>query len=134
MIKKINIEEALNIRHKVMWPEKPLEYVKLPDDDKGEHFGYYVNTKLVSVISVFLSKDKAQFRKFATVNEYQGKGYGSALLTHVFKYLKEKDIKYIFCNARKNKISFYKKFDMKETGEPFEKGGKEYIKMEFFVN
>ena len=133
MIKKINIEAVLNIRHTVMWPEKPIDYVMLPDDDKGEHFGYYIDNKLVSVVSLFITKDRAQFRKFATLNDEQGKGYGSILLTYIFEYLKEKNIKYIFCNARKNKISFYKKFGLKETGETFKKGDKEYIKMEFFI-
>lgn len=133
MIKRIDIKEVLNIRHKVMWPEKPLNYVMLPNDGTGEHFGYYKNDQLISIISIFIDKDKAQFRKFATLNEEQGKGYGSILLTFIFEYLKEKNISYVFCNARKNKISFYKKFGMKETEETFEKGGKNYIKMEFFL-
>jgi hypothetical protein len=44
------------------------------------------------------------------------------------------DIKIIWCNARKNKIDFYRKFGMKETPMQFLKEGKEYVIMEKLIN
>ena len=34
-ILKIQPEETLDIRHKVMWPNKSIDYVRLPNDDKA---------------------------------------------------------------------------------------------------
>ena len=80
---EITAEETIFIRHKAMWPNKPIDYVRLANDDEGKHFGLYVDTKLISVISLFISKNEAQFRKFATLTEYQGKGYGTMLLKEI---------------------------------------------------
>jgi len=127
MIQKITCQETYDIRHKVMWPDKPLEYIKLKDDPKGIHYGYFIEDKLVSVISVFITDNTAQFRKFATLEAYQGKGYGSKLLTHVLDSITSLD--YIWCNARLEKTGFYEAFGMFKTDETFEKGGIDYIIM-----
>ena len=42
-IKPITTSETLPIRHKVMWPDKPFDYVKLPKDEMARHFGLFVN-------------------------------------------------------------------------------------------
>ncbi|WP_440897062.1 hypothetical protein ACS127_03495 [Amphibacillus sp. Q70] len=39
-------------------------------------------------------------------------------------------MKRIWCNARKSKVNFYKKFGLQETNFEFIKGGKPYIIME----
>lgn len=59
VIQKINKEVAWKIRHEVMWPTEDLDYVKLKDDDLGIHYGVIVEAELVSVISLFINKDKA---------------------------------------------------------------------------
>ena len=74
---------------------------------------------------------EAQFRKLATEVEHQGKGYGSALLKHIFLYAYEKQIKRLWCNARRDKTSFYTKFGMQTIDKTFIKGGVEYIIMEY---
>lgn len=129
-ITKINKEEAWEIRHIVMWPEKDFDYIKLEDDDNGIHFGLYKEKKLISVISLFINEQEAQFRKFATLLEEQGKGYGSALLHCCLKEAKKLGVKRIWCNARENKTDFYKKFGLEETTFSFTKGGKSYVIME----
>lgn len=65
-IKKIKAEQTWEIRHKVMWPNKPLAYVKISNDLEGLHYGLFVADKLVSVVSLFIKGEVAQFRKFAT--------------------------------------------------------------------
>lgn len=39
-IRKIHFESTLDLRHKVMWPDEKLEYVKLPNDSDGIHYGF----------------------------------------------------------------------------------------------
>ncbi len=129
-IKIIKASDTLDIRHKVMWPNKPKSYVELPNDANGTHFGLFINKKLISVISLFTENNSIQFRKFATLNEYQGNGYGSQLLTHIIEYSKKQNTHKIWCNARIDKTSYYHKFGLKETNKTFEKRGIQYVIME----
>lgn len=129
-IKKINAATTLPIRHKVMWPDMPLEYVKLPNDEKGSHFGLFVAEKLIAVISLFEQDTAVQFRKFATVSEFQGKGFGSKLLAYIIGIVKKENHKMIWCNARLDKVGFYHQFGLKETKKHFTKGGITYVVME----
>ena len=129
-IVQITSEETLSIRHKVMWPNKPIDYVQLPNDFEGRHFGYFKNDILISVISLFVENNEAQFRKFATLKEFQGKGFGSELLNELMRISAKEQLSKIWCNARINKIDYYSKFGMKETNNQFIKGGISYVIME----
>ena len=113
-----------------MWPDKDLEFVKVPEDEYGLHLGLKSEGQLISVISIFIDNEVAQFRKFATLDQFQGQGYGSILLNYVFDLLKSKKLSKIICNARKDKVAFYQKFGMKETNITFEKAGISFVVME----
>lgn len=127
---KIEASETWELRHRVMWSNKPLEYVKLPEDEKGIHFGLKKDEKLISVVSLFIENNQAQFRKFACEISEQNKGYGSKLLRYMFEQISNYEINRVWCNARINKTSYYKKFRMKETNQTFTKGGIDYVIME----
>ncbi|WP_234387179.1 GNAT family N-acetyltransferase [Aquimarina sp. Aq78] len=129
-IKQITSSETLPIRHKVMWPNKPIEYVELPNDENARHFGLFVNGEITSIISLFVENNEAQFRKFATLIEFQGLGYGTILLKNIIDLIEKEGIKKLWCNARVEKSKFYERFDLKPTDKKFEKGGIEYIIME----
>jgi len=129
-IKEIKPSETLEIRQRILWPGKTLEFVKSPNDDEGFHFGLFIANEMVSIISLFYNDKEAQFRKFATLTEHQGKGYGTTLFKYIIKLVQEKEIRRLWCNARGNKTEFYKKFGFNETGEKFEKEGVEFIIME----
>lgn len=127
MIKEINYKTTYPIRHAVMWPDKPMAYIELKDDPTGFHYGYFHEGILVAVISIFIKDNKAQFRKFATLVNYQRKGIGRKLLNYALESLK--DVETIWCNARLEKTSYYESFNMKKTDQIFEKGGKSYVIM-----
>jgi len=132
-IKEITSEETLKIRQEVMWPEKSLEFVKVDGDEKGTHYGLFEDTKLICVISMFYRDKEVQFRKFATLTTEQGKGYGTKLLKFVFNEAFKKGVQRIWCNARTNKVDFYKSFGMKETNKVFSKNGIKYVIMEIKI-
>lgn len=114
-----------------MWPDKPLDFVILNNDNEALHYGLLKGINIISVVSVFIDDNSAQFRKFATQISEQGKGYGSILLNHIMTTIpNENDIDKIWCNARVDKTSFYKKFGMKETDKTFVKSGINYVIME----
>lgn len=117
-----------------MWPDKSLDHVKLPNDKHGIHYGLFSDDKMTSIVSAFITDNEAQFRKFATLNDEQGKGYGSKLLNHLFHELAKLEITKIWCNARTDKTRFYERFGMIETKRRFDKGGISYVIMEKSVS
>ena len=129
-IKKISHQETLIIRHKAMWPNRAIDYVRLPNDEKGRHFGLFIKGKLISVISIFRKNKDIQFRKFATLKEFQGQGYGTKLLQFLLHLIEEERHEKIWCNARINRANFYEKFGLQETNKRFEKDGIRYVIME----
>jgi len=130
IIKEIDASKTWDLRHRVMWPDKPVEYVKLEEDKDGVHFGLFEDGQLRSIVSLFVFGQEAQFRKFATDNLMQGRGYGSKLLEHLMGVVQQQNIVRVWCNARLDKVPFYKRFGMVEVGEEFIKGGINYVKMQ----
>ncbi|PTS94877.1 N-acetyltransferase [Pedobacter sp. HMWF019] len=132
---KIQIEQiqpslTWRIRHEAMYPDMPYDSVKLDNDDDGIHFGLYADGQLSSVVSLFEQGDTYQFRKFATLPEAQGKGYGSQLLAHLIAFIKKTGAKKIWCNARVNAASFYAKFGFQKTDTTFFQNGFDFVIME----
>ena len=129
-IKPIQASDTLAIRQQVMWPNRDISYVKLPEDAQGLHYGLFVDEGLISVVSLFDTKNSWQFRKFATLQEQQGKGYGSKLLSYVIAIAERANASSIYCNARVEKVNFYRGFGLETTTKTFVKGGVSYVVME----
>lgn len=130
LIKSIPAKATWALRHEVMWPNKPLEYIKLPEDQHGRHFGLFLDDVLVTVASLFIKSDSAQFRKLATKTTEQGKGYGSKMLHHLLKEAQRVGAKRIWCNARCDKTHFYHNFGLTETPVTYTKGHIDFVVME----
>lgn len=133
-VKTINASDTWQIRHEVMWPDQPFEFVKLEEDNLGIHFGVFEEDKLVSIVSCFMEEKEMQFRKLATLEDYQGKGIASHLLKYILEFAKEKGVEKVWCNARTNKKSFYEKFGMIDTFKSFIKSGQEFTIMEILLS
>ena len=129
-IKNIQASETWDLRHRVMAPNRPFDSIKLPKDEEGLHFGLFEEEKLISVISLFIENDMAQFRKFATEISEQNKGYGSILLNHIIEESVKNNVKNIWCNARMSAFGFYEKFGFKAISETWMGNEIEYVKME----
>ncbi len=131
MIRKIKFNETLPIRQSVLWPDKTRKELILKEDPTGSHFGFFLEEKLVAVISVFVTGDSGQFRKFACLQEHQGKGIGTALLKHTLSYLNEQKVKTVWCNARVAARKFYQGFGLvPEADTEFTRG---HIKYEIML-
>ena len=127
-IKSISAADTWPLRHQIMWPDLPIDFIKLPEDSKGNHFGLFLDKELVSVVSLFqIEANIAQFRKFATKTNHQRKGYGSKLLLHLIELAKEHGFHTLRCNARVDKTDFYKKFGMFETQETYVKQNVKFV-------
>src|SRR4051812_16373111 len=95
------------IRHVVMYPNHPFDFVKLENDFDGIHFGLYLNHELTGVVSLFTHGDEAQFRKLAILQDAQGQGLGTELMKYLIDFCKVQRIKKLWCNARVNAKTFY---------------------------
>ena len=131
MIQEIPIDALLQLRQHVLWPNKDLDFVRTPNDDHGIHLGVCIQGQWVSCISLFIEENQhAVFRKFATLPDFQNKGYGSQLLQYSFNYLQQLGITTVSCSARVEKQSYYQKLGMQPNGYPYLKNGLQYVTME----
>ncbi len=128
-IQRIEWQCAIPLRHRVLWPNESPEFCHVDGDSKARHFGAFVDSKLVSVASLYPNGSSIRLRKFATDTEYQGKGIGSAVLRIVLADAKQSDFSVFWCDARESAVSFYEKFGMKAEGERFFKASVPYFKM-----
>lgn len=130
MILEAPYDEVLKIRFEVMYPDKNIEYVKLPSDNLGLHMGNFVDNKLVTVTSLFLEGRDLQFRKLATLKDFQNKGYATELIKWILDYAKEFKLNKVWSNSRVDNISFYEKFGLVKTDNIFTKDGIDFVVME----
>ncbi|GLR71965.1 GNAT family N-acetyltransferase [Agaribacter marinus] len=128
-IEKISWQDALPIRHQVLWPNKAIDFCHVNGDEEAIHYGAYLKGLLVCVASIYIVDDEARLRKFATLPEHQGKGIGSKLILQVISDLKHHKIERFWCDARTTATSFYEKFGLTIDGEAFFKSGTAYYKM-----
>lgn len=135
-INQIYIEQVIasrtwKIRQEVLYPKGSLKDVMIDDDFDGTHFAASVEGEIVGVISVFeVDKETYQFRKFAVLSTFRGYGIGAALLNSVFDFCALWNGRTLYCDARADAVSFYKKFGMQEKGQPFVKGTLAYVRMQ----
>jgi len=129
-IQSITWQEALPIRHKVLWPDETVYFCKVDGDESAKHYGVYVNKQLVCVASIYSENNIARLRKFATLAEFQGQGIGSTLIHHILNELKMANIDSFWCDARTTAVGFYQRIGLEKQGTEFNKSGINYFKME----
>ncbi|WP_211675856.1 GNAT family N-acetyltransferase [Moritella sp. 5] len=126
----IQWQEALPIRHRVLWPNKQPSFCKVDGDESAIHYGAYIDGELICVASIYIEGRTARLRKFATLPPFQGKGVGSLVIAHVVKELKVAGVDCFWCDARKTAVGFYRRFGLEIQGHEFNKSGIPYYKME----
>lgn len=127
-IKIICSKETYSVRHPILRTEKPIESCVFEGDDLETtiHFGVFSKENLVGICSFYknshpniLETPQYQLRGMAVLIPFQCKGLGKKILRHAEEFLKEKNAKIIWCNARENAVNFYKKNAYQIIGEPF---------------
>jgi GNAT superfamily N-acetyltransferase len=130
IIEAIAPAQTYALRHAVLWPDKPLAYVQLSDDEAGLHYGALVSGEVRAVISLFIGPDGvARFRKFATDPAWQGRGLGTALLQHIMAVAQAQGAHALWCDARQNTLAFYQRFGLAPEGGVFYKGDIPYVRL-----
>ncbi|MDQ7949074.1 MAG: GNAT family N-acetyltransferase [Pedobacter sp.] len=118
------------IRHEVMYPDHPLDFVKLEGDFDGIHFGLYLDHELTGVVSLFVKGEEAQFRKLAILQHVQNQGLGKQLMEYLIDFCKIQHIRKLWCNARTNAQEFYFRLGFRATDETYQAHGFDFVKLE----
>lgn len=132
MIRFVEVEELLAIRNEVLRESKLTpDECRFPTDKVpgAFHLAYVVDSQPVCVAS-FHPQNYGEYtglayqlRGMATVEEYRGKGFGNQLVNFAIVYLRGQKVNYVWCNARKNAVRFYKNLGFEIISNEFEVPG-----------
>ena len=125
-IKPILAEETYAIRLEVLRKNISLPHKFKGDFDKETfHLGAYLNGELVG-IATFMKNENSlfngnqyQLRGMATLEKVRGLGAGKKIMVDAFTILKNKNVNYLWCNARVEAVPFYKKLGLQTLGNEF---------------
>ncbi|UXP33949.1 GNAT family N-acetyltransferase [Reichenbachiella agarivorans] len=129
-IATVPLATVWDMRHQIMYPAEPFDFVKVENDTEGEHYGIYDGDQVISVISLFFDGSRMQFRKFCTHIAYQGQGHGSQLLKYIFELAELRKVDLVWCNARVNASALYERFGMYKTDKVSYMAGFDFVIME----
>ncbi len=125
---KITAKETLDLRHRVLWPNKAKHQLILPADGRGLHYGAVQDDAIVAVASVFVDQSDCRLRKFAIDPDFQRQGIGSAMIKHIQNDLMECGYNTLWCDARETALLFYQSLGFQITGARFMKSDVAYFK------
>ena len=116
-IRKAELRKNVSLSHKMSGDE----------DDETLHLGLFKDGELVGIASFMRASNSAfegngqfQLRGMATAAKAQGRGYGRMLLEQAEKSLKEKGVRFVWCNARIIALDFYLKMGYEVQGSVFD--------------
>lgn len=128
VVTSISARETYPIRQVVLRKGKPLSTCKFEGDmlPTTFHFGLHYNNTIAGIATVLKqpndllsSKNAYQLRGMAILEEYQGYGFGEALIKHIENHLKQLNTPLLWCNARTSAAKFYLKHKFKQSGPEF---------------
>ncbi|OWU83794.1 hypothetical protein ATO6_15270 [Oceanicola sp. 22II-s10i] len=136
-VRIVKPEETLSVRKQVLWPNLPIDELRLAEDHSGVHFALVLREdeeeRIVGVASFFPEGSDARLRKMAILPEVQGKGCGTHILEAAIAYLASIGVKRIWCDVRQSATGFYKSLGFVIGGDVFLKNGLEYLQAEKHV-
>ncbi|MFI2743917.1 GNAT family N-acetyltransferase [Zhouia sp. PK063] len=127
-IELISTLQTIHVRHEVLRRGKPVETCNFDgdNDESTTHFGAIVNHQVVGVVSlmkknnlIFNSKKQYQLRGMAVLPEFRKLNLGKSLIVNAEVYLKNKNVDFLWMNAREIAMKFYEKNGYKIHGEQF---------------
>lgn len=130
-IRSITAEQTLDLRQRVLWPNKSRAALKLFDDETALHLGAFQNQSLVGVGSFFSDQDASsvyRLRKMAVEPHRQGHGIARTLIFAACTKLKTMGVTLIWCDARASAVGFYHKCGFETDRQVFQKSGIDYVK------
>lgn len=133
-IKKVGVEQVLALRQLVLWPDKPLAFCRVPEDDMGWHYAAVVDNDVKGVASLFWGENGVRLRKFAVHPDCQRMGIGRELMKVMLADIEDQnqrqsEQKQLYLDARESAMEFYLRFGLEIEGERFYKETEPYFRM-----
>ncbi len=132
VVKKIQVEELLPLRHRILKPHLKFSECLLPEDrfPATFHLGIFHFDHLVSV-ATFMMQPHPDFsagfpyrlRGMATDDKYRGQGFGALVLQSGVILLKQMHCDFLWFNARISAFGFYQKLGFQNSGPVFDIAG-----------
>ena len=122
MIIPVSPEQTYPLRRAVLrknMPNEPHEF-KGDFDNGAFHLGFFLEDRIVGVVTVLIFENVAQIRGMAVDEAFQGKGIGAQLVKEAEFLIKQKQVSRIWMNARASAVSFYEKLGYSILGDRFE--------------
>jgi ribosomal protein S18 acetylase RimI-like enzyme len=127
MIKFVSLNEVLPLRSLVLRNGKALEQSVFAGDEAESaiHLANIVDDEIISVLTFHAAElpefegHGFQLRGMATLPKHRGKGAGNQLLNFAITFLRGRKVNYIWCNARKAALSFYRGMGFEIISEEF---------------
>jgi predicted GNAT family N-acyltransferase len=115
-------EKMLKLRNEIL--RKPLGLSFTSDELEKEKnnmlIGAFEDDQMLGCCMLVEEKaDTCRLRQMAVLNNLQGKGIGSALMTFAENLARDRGYKKIFMHARKPSVGFYEKMGYKLCGPEF---------------
>jgi GNAT superfamily N-acetyltransferase len=137
-IREITPTLTYAVRQPVLRPGKSIETCRFDGDDLSSttHFGLFEGDNLAGVASLFDNRHPGfsefkqfQLRGMAVLEEYQGNGFGFALVEYAEDRVRRAGGDLVWFNAREKAVGFYENSGYKITGRPFNIGdiGTHYV-------
>ena len=130
LIKKLSVTEIQKARKIELYHNLNPKYSKYNEDflNSTIHLGLFVDALLISGLTLIETKKKKnlesfQIRGMFTKKKFINNSYGSKLINYAINLIFKKFSVYLWCNARKNAVNFYKKNGFNEKGDFFLKEG-----------
>jgi len=129
IVKQVSIEKILPLRRAILRPGYTLNQSKFDGDLENYtyHFAGFKNDKIIAVCTLiqqnnknFSNKNQYQLRGMAVNENQQGKGFGEILFQESTKFLQQKNIDFLWFNARKKAVNFYLKQNCHILGKEFD--------------
>jgi len=127
-IRIITAAETIDLRHRVMWPDRPKQDVMIPNDHTATHFGAFHNDNIIGVASFFPDGTSCRLRKLAVDQNFQGNGVASQIINTAITYLRKLGYIKIWCDARVSATEFYRRNGFAIETQVFQKRDIDYIK------
>ena len=124
----VDVSEILHFRQAMLWPDKPLSHVMLPDDDTALHICGRLDRRVIAAGSFFVGGDAAQLRKMAVDPVFRGQQLGKNLVMYGACEVAKQGVKVLWCDARVESAGFYERLGFRVEDSEYEKSGALYRK------
>lgn len=125
-IHTLAVDQILTFRQAHLWPDKPIDHVKMLGDDAALHLGAFDGENLIGVASFFQESSGMRLRKLAVAPDYRGAGLGSKLVQEGAAMAKEQGFAELWCDARQSACGFYQALGFVLEEHTFTKSGLTY--------